>query len=75
MKLIDYLKLSKLDDEAFAASIGCSASAVRKWKYGERIPRRHTLTRIESATNGAVTVADFFNPSMSHLSSPILEVA
>lgn len=75
MKLIDYLKLSNLDDEAFASSIGCSASAVRKWKYGERIPRRHALKRIERATNGAVTVADFFNLTVGQSMSPIREVA
>ncbi|WP_018407903.1 hypothetical protein [Methylocystis rosea] len=61
MKLLDYLKLNEIADEAFAAEFDgeISASAVRKWKYGERNPRLPELVRIEEITNGAVTARDF----------------
>lgn len=60
MKLADFMRGHGLSDDAFAARVGgCSAFAVRKWKYGERIPRGETLNRIAAATGGAVTANDF----------------
>lgn len=60
MKLVDFMRNHRLSDDEFAASVGgCSAFAVRKWKYGERIPRGETLNRIAAATGGAVTANDF----------------
>jgi len=61
MKLLDYLKLTNISDEAFAAKFNgeISVSGVRKWKYGERTPRLPELVRIEELTDGAVTPNDF----------------
>ena len=50
-----------LDDEAMAALIGgCSAHAVKKWRYAERMPRPAAIARIVKATDGKVTAADFY---------------
>jgi hypothetical protein len=60
MKLASYMKQHDLDDEAMAALIGSGgASQVKKWKYGERLPRLPDLIRIEEVTGGAVTARDF----------------
>ncbi len=59
MKLSTYMSEHGLDDEAMAARIGgCSPSAVKKWKYGERLPRSDALRRIAEVTDGAVTAND-----------------
>ncbi len=67
MKLLQYQKLSGIDDEAMAAGIGCSVSAYRKWKRGERMPRAKMLERIVRMTEAAVTANDFhdFTPLSS----------
>lgn len=83
MKLLDYLKLNDISDEAFAAEFNgeISASGVRKWKYGERNPRLPELVRIEEITNGAVTTRDFLSeqpastPSQDPASPPFTEAA
>lgn len=60
MRLLDYMRNEKLDDEAFASRLGdCSAHAVKKWKYGEREPDAGTIVRIQVATDGKVTVRDW----------------
>ena len=59
MKLHAYMKLHKLDDATMAARLGCGPAAVKKWKYGERIPRVPDALRIQTVTEGAVTPADF----------------
>lgn len=62
MKLSDYMRQHALSDDAMAALVGgCSASAVRKWKYGERMPRAGVLARIHDATEGHVTANDFLS--------------
>lgn len=59
MKLQEYLLSRQLDLETFAGMVGSSASAVRKWRAGERTPRRDQMLRIREVTNGAVTADDF----------------
>ena len=60
MRLITYMKERGLDDEGFASLIGStSARAVKKWKYGETVPRLPELVRIEAVTGGAVKPSDF----------------
>ncbi|AWN35753.1 hypothetical protein [Methylobacterium radiodurans] len=60
MRLLDYMRDEKLDDEAFASRLGdCTAHAVKKWKYGEREPDAGTIVRIQVATAGKVTVRDW----------------
>ena len=59
MLLKDYMRQSNLDDAAMAAAIGdCTSGAVKKWKYGERIPRPGPTERIRALTNGLVTAED-----------------
>lgn len=62
-KLAAYLARTFTSDAAFAAQIGASMGAVRKWKRGERMPRPVHLTRIREVTGGAVTADDFVPPS------------
>lgn len=60
MKLLDYMSTNDLTDEAMAERIGdCSASAVKKWKYGERSPDADRIIRIEEVTDGAVGLKDW----------------
>ena len=60
MRLLDHMREEGLDDDAFAERIGdCSGHAVKKWKYGEREPDAGTMFRIESATDGKVTLQDW----------------
>lgn len=60
MKLSDFLRAAGLDDEAFAAQMGdCSAHAVKKWRYAERVPRPDQMRRIAEITEGKVTPNDF----------------
>ena len=60
MKLLDYMRVEDLDDEAMAGRIGgCSAHAVKKWKYGERSPDPDRIIRIEEVTGGKVGLRDW----------------
>lgn len=63
MRLADYMDKHDLDDLAMAGRLGSdvSAWAVRKWRYGQRVPRRDMMRRIEVATEGAVTTSDLFD--------------
>jgi transcriptional regulator with XRE-family HTH domain len=43
-----------------AAQIGgVSSHAVKKWRYGERVPRPDAMQRLAKATGGKVTADDF----------------
>lgn len=59
MTLNEFMKLANLSDTDIARKLGCSEGAVKKWRYGERIPRRDQLRQIHDITNGAVTANDF----------------
>lgn len=60
MQLDTYIREQKLTDESFAKLLGPSVSewAVRKWRYGQRIPRFTMQKRILEVTGGAVTAND-----------------
>lgn len=62
MKLLDYLKETSTEDEACAAALGCSVFAVRKWKYGERIPRKPMIELIQRWSGGKVAPSDWYAP-------------
>lgn len=62
MTLREYMKLNSITDAEMALRIGCSRSAVLKWRYGDRIPRADQLRRIAAITDGAVTANDFMAP-------------
>lgn len=59
MTLHEFMKLASLSDTDMASKLGCSEGAVKKWRYGERVPRVDQLRRIHEITNGAVTANDF----------------
>lgn len=64
MLLAEYMKASGLEDEGFANSVGgCSAHAVKKWRYRERVPRPDQMRRIAEITGGKVTPNDFVLPA------------
>ena len=44
----------------FAARLGRTAEAVRRYEEGERIPDRETMPLIARETEGEVTANDFF---------------
>ena len=73
MKLLDYMKANNISDEEFAVRMGgsLSPSAIRKWKYDERMPRLPEVVRIEELTDGAVTARDFL-PDQQAPSPPAL---
>lgn len=63
MRLQTYLQKHGMTYEAFASSIGVSAYAVGKWARGSRVPRPEHLRRINQATDGLVSFADFLSTS------------
>lgn len=62
MKLVDFMKDKGLTPDAVAAAIGdVTASGVRKWMGGERIPRRDQMERLAEFSVGRVMPNDFFD--------------
>lgn len=60
MNISDFLREQGLDEERFAALSGgaFSAEAVRKWRYGQRVPRPKHIAMIAELTGGKVTAND-----------------
>lgn len=60
MKLSEYLTHAEIDEATFAErSDGAfSTEAVRKWRYGSRMPRPAHVAKIHEMTEGKVTFAD-----------------
>ncbi|WP_132277044.1 helix-turn-helix transcriptional regulator [Neorhizobium sp. JUb45] len=49
-----------ISDDSFADLVGgVSVSGVKKWRYGERVPRPEQMRRIAEVTHGAVCPNDF----------------
>lgn len=69
MKLADYLETVGETHEAFAARIGVSQVTITRYINGRRLPRPHVLTRIVSATKGAVTANDFLFAAETRVSA------
>jgi DNA-binding transcriptional regulator YdaS (Cro superfamily) len=61
MKLLEFMHLRELGDAQMAALIGCSRSAVVRWRIATRIPRPEMMRRIAAVTEGKVTANDFFS--------------
>lgn len=61
MKLSDYMRERELDDEKVSLASGgqFSPEAVRKWRYGQRMPRPAQLRALAEITGGLVTANDF----------------
>lgn len=60
MKLSTYLELNDLSHEEFSKKIFVTATAVRRYSSGARIPRLDVMDRIAKETGGTVTANDFF---------------
>lgn len=70
MKLIAYMRVKKLDDEAMASRVGgVTRHAVKKWMYGERMPRPEQIAAIAKITNGKVTLADWIEQAAERAAS------
>lgn len=59
MKLDEYLKSTGTGEEVFARRLRCSVHAVRKWRYGQRVPRPQIMAAIMAVTLGRVRADDF----------------
>ena len=60
MKLSSYMQENGLSDAKLAVQLGiCSASAVAKWRQGNRVPRTPMIIRLRQITEGKVTADDF----------------
>lgn len=59
MNLRTYLDKTKTSPSDFAKAGGFSIFAVRKWLYGERIPRDHNKLKIFKMTEGKVRAKDW----------------
>ncbi len=67
MRLESWMEAAGHDDRSLAAEIvkhlpsgeGCSASGVRKWRFGERVPRPSRMKILNRITGGKVTPNDF----------------
>ncbi|MEP9376173.1 hypothetical protein ABLE91_05625 [Aquabacter sp. CN5-332] len=69
MKLLDYMRDQKLDDEAMASLVGgITSHGIRKLKYGERNASLEVAMRIEGATGGLVRPSDLVKPSRASAS-------
>lgn len=63
MKLAEFMSTNSISPEEMASRIGdVSASGVKKWVYGERVPRPDQMRRIVEVTDNAVMPNDFFLP-------------
>jgi len=61
MKLSQYLKKEGLTDGAFARKAKLSIYAIRKYRYGIRIPRPKNMLRIKKITDNCVTEEDWYH--------------
>jgi hypothetical protein len=76
MKIQTYMTANKISPEAMAELVGgVTESGVRKWVYGERIPRPDQLRRIAEVTNGEVMPNDFILADAESHESPTGQAA
>ncbi|MCJ8518982.1 plasmid maintenance system antidote protein VapI [Pseudorhizobium tarimense] len=59
MKLETYLTENKIKPAAFAATLDVAPSTITRIIRGERTPRIDLIAKIQTATGGQVTAADF----------------
>lgn len=60
MTLKEWLSEQEVTVPQFAARIGRTSEAVRRYATGERIPDKETMPLIATETQNAVTANDFF---------------
>lgn len=71
MTLLEFMRREGIDDAEMARRVGdCSAGAIRKWKYGERVPRPKFMNRIREVSGGQISPADFYDTSRLREAAP-----
>lgn len=74
MKLAQYLTEKNIAPEQFASDMGgLSVSGIRKWMYGERVPRPDQMRKIAELTGGLVEPNDFILPLTADRFDAMLE--
>lgn len=71
MKLGKYLKANRISEIEFAATVGVTVSAVRKWRGGHRTPSASFMRKIVTATCGQVSPNDFFTTAPGELAEHV----
>ena len=59
MGLNEWMDKVGMPDGEMAARVGCSRSAISRYRSGERMPRPDTLIKLVDATNNDVSPMDF----------------
>ena len=59
MLLSDWMDKVGMSDGEMAAKVGCSRSAISRYRSGERMPRPETLIKLVDVTNHDVSPMDF----------------
>ena len=67
MTLDSWLTEKKLKSEEFAAMIGTTGEAVRRYRTGHRFPEPMIVESIVNATDGEVTVQDLHETRLAFL--------
>lgn len=65
MKLTQYLTDNGISETAFAERIGCGQATINRYINGKRFPEREMILKIEEATDGAVSPADWYAPAVA----------
>lgn len=60
MNLKEYLTGKSMTETAFAEEIGVAQVTVNRWVRGERFPEPEMIMRVAAATNGEVSVSDWY---------------
>jgi len=56
---------TKTREKDFADLVKVAPGTVRKWRYGQRLPRHRHMAAIAAITEGQVTPGDFVAQSMT----------
>jgi len=59
MGLNEWMNKVGMTDGEMAAKVGCSRSAISRYRSGERMPRPETLIKLVDVTNSDVSPMDF----------------
>lgn len=59
MGLNEWMHKVGMTDGEMATKVGCSRSAISRYRSGERMPRPDTLIKLLDATNNDVSPMDF----------------
>ncbi len=60
MKLGTFIKSRDMSHEAFGKIVGVTQATINRYVRGERFPSPEMIRKIQDATEGSVTVADWY---------------